>query len=97
MKRSSNRQAIPLFDDRSLEHAGEAELRARLRAFAQSVARRHRRSKAGPAEFATALRGYYRTLSICAERQLAPLDDELEAFATAAYLAVRSNGHSVAA
>jgi hypothetical protein len=95
MKTTSNRQAIPLFDDRST--AAEGEARTRLRSFAEAVARRHRRSKAGVPEFATALHGYYRTLAICAETNLPPLDDELTSFAIGAYLAVRSHGHPAAA
>jgi hypothetical protein len=95
MKTRPNRQAIPLFDDRSA--AAEGEARTRLRSFAEAVARRHRRSKAGVPEFATALHGYYRTLAICAEANLPPLDDELTSFAIGAYLAVRSHGHPAAA
>jgi hypothetical protein len=95
MKTTPNRQAIPLFDDRAA--AAEGEARTRLRSFAEAVARRHRRSKAGVPEFATALHGYYRTLAICAETNLPPLDDELTSFAIGAYLAVRSHRHSAAA
>jgi hypothetical protein len=95
MKTPPNRQPISLFDDRSA--AAEGEARTRLRCFAEAVARRHRRSKAGVPEFATALRGYYRTLALCAETNLPPLDDELTSFAIGAYLAVRSHGHPAAA
>jgi hypothetical protein len=95
MKTTPNRHAIPLFDDRAAAADGEA--RSRLRAFAEAVARRHRRSKAGVSEFATALRGYYHTLAICADTNLPPLDDELVSFAIGAYLAVRSTGHPAAA
>jgi hypothetical protein len=95
MKTIPNRHSIPLFDDRSA--AAESEARTRLRAFAEAVASRHRRSKAGVPEFAAALRGYYHTLAICAETNLPPLDDDLMGFAIGAYLAVRSKGHPAAA
>ncbi len=95
MKTTPNRQAIPLFEERSAAADGDA--RARLQGFAEAVARRHRRSKAGVPEFAAALRGYYHTLAICGEGNLPPLDEELVSFAIGAYLAVRSNGHHVAA
>ena len=72
MKRMTSRKAIPLFDDRALAGTADGELRARLREFAQAVARRHRRSKAGLAEFVPALRGYYRTLAICSDVALPP-------------------------
>ena len=96
MKRATQRP-IPLFDDASPAAPAGDDARGRVRIFAEAVARRHRRSKAGVREFVAAFRGYYRTLSICAEERLPALDDELIGFATRAYLAVRSKGHSAAA
>ncbi|MBD5633232.1 MAG: hypothetical protein IAI49_02035, partial [Candidatus Eremiobacteraeota bacterium] len=90
MKRSPYRKAIPLFEDRALAQGPHDDLRDRLREFARAVARRHRRSEAGVAEFQRALRGYYRTLSIC-EGGHGRLDEALVTFATSEYLATRSN------
>jgi phosphoglycolate phosphatase-like HAD superfamily hydrolase len=97
MKRSPNRKAIPLFEDARPGAAAQDDVRARLREFAQAVARRHRRSKAGTAEFLTALTGYHRTLTICSNVPVPGLDDALIAFSTAEYRAVRMAGRSAAA
>jgi hypothetical protein len=96
-KRSPNCKGIPLFDEARPGAAAHDDVRARLREFAQSVARRHRRSKAGTAEFLTALAGYHRTLTICSPAPVPRLDDALIAFATAEYRAVRTAGRPAAA
>ena len=97
MKRFSNRNAIPLFDDRRPGAAAQDDVRTRLRDFAHAVGRRHRRSKAGTAEFLTALEGYHRTLSICSDAPVPRLDDALTAFALTEYRAVRHAGRPAAA
>ncbi len=89
-------EPIPLFEDvPSAERADEARLR--LRTFAAAVGRRHRRSKAGVTEFVSALRGYHRTLGICAETQIPPLDENALRDAISVYVAVRANRHTAAA
>jgi hypothetical protein len=95
MQRSPYRQPIPLFDERAL--TGSDDFRARLRDFAHAVARRHRRTSFGVNEFRTALRGYYRTLAICAEPNLPPLDDEHVAYATQEYATKRGLARPTAA
>ena len=95
MQRSPYRQPIPLFDEREL--AASDAFRARLREFAHAVALRHRRTSSGVNEFRTALRGYYRTLAICADPNVPPLDDEHVAYAVAEYSLKRGIARPTAA
>jgi hypothetical protein len=48
-------------------------------------------------EFRSALRGYYRTLAICAEPNVPPLDDEHVAYAVAEYSLKRGIARPTAA
>lgn len=94
MKASTPLQRRPLVS--LFEHAADARVRDvvrdRIAEFARAVARRHRGRRGGRGErsdvaaMLVALRGYYRTWSVCAPFRLPALDDEVVAIAETAYL-----------
>ena len=97
------RKPVSLFD-----HAADARVRDlaldRIADFARAVARHHVGRRAGCAErrdvaaMLVALRGYYRTWSLCAPFRLPALDEELIAVAERAYVqACNGYGRRVAA
>ncbi len=87
--------SISLFDTVP-ERPETLDIRARLGNFARAAGRRHRRTRAGTADFVAALRGYHGTLAAAAGVPIPKLDETLTAFATAEYALVRFNRRDAA-